>query len=498
MGACSSEECKSYKDFLKTSALVKALKDKEPTLLDKRLVEEMRTDKNVLVEAEIPLAESGKSALIALADRVLGSNKKALLVLPRATDANRLVDTLASLPITVEFLDEDAPALPADGAATVAPRAEAQILIGSFTACASLELSSKTFQSLFFLGFSAGSSLPGSDEFEQFIQQAQGIQVCWCSESVPLTLNGAVTRHLRVEDFRHINLEKESEVQLIHEFIEVGHELLAKPEALATIIEVEGRPRVAVFCNNPSETDLLEVLLKKRGIRAKKLIGNIPDHAVRETMDQVRNGEVEAVVLTDISGRGFPIEEFDLVVHHAAPEDPEIYLHRLGHPDSSSRLKRSVSLVGSTDLGNFHFLKKVVEFDFQSKSLPSNEEVASARFQSFNQEVKAFSTEDPQVLEYARLIKEEGSQEQSILFLLNQYLKVLPEALSNKKDKRSRRSRDRDFEGGDHEGSRDGRQKNGRDNSWGDSSRRRDGDRDDEQGERRPKPTRKDIRFYVG
>jgi ATP-dependent RNA helicase DeaD len=50
-----------------------------------------------------------------------------------------------------------------------------------------------------------------------------------------------------------------------HMFCEVAGDLLAKPHALCDIIETQ-RPRSAIiFCNTKSDTQLVEVLLRRRG-----------------------------------------------------------------------------------------------------------------------------------------------------------------------------------------------------------------------------------------
>ncbi|MCB0329374.1 MAG: DEAD/DEAH box helicase [Bdellovibrionales bacterium] len=486
-----------YENFLTSDKLRTSLKGQTGSALEVRLVQELAKDKNIVVEFDRDLPTPGSSVTLAVADKAT-DKAKTLIVTPTTADVERLLSECQKLPVEIALLDDEIHT--PSGALAIS--AEATTIVASFDSAKECDLKARSISLVVFYGFSAGARIPGSDDFESFLEKLANQRLCFAAESVPLTLNAAITRHIRTEGFINVNLEKEQEVQLSHEYYEVGHELLAKPEALATLLETEAGIRAIVFCNSPSDTDLLEVMLKKKGLKAKKLIGNVPDRAIHTTMENVREGEISILVLTDVSGRGFPVEEFDIIVHYAAPEDPEIYLHRLGQPDGASRLKRVVSLVGSMDLGNFHFLKKVVEFDFQQRSLPSAEDIAKARFGRFQQDAVAFSTSDEELLEYAKLVEESDDRKAFILYLLNQALRKLPEAESaGGRSKGGRRDRD-DRSRGDHRDHRDGRgsrggdyEDEGRDYSDRGSSRH---DKQDRHERPKPKPTRKDIRFYVG
>jgi superfamily II DNA/RNA helicase len=477
-----------YEDILSTKSLQEALAGKSGSPLEARFAQEFAGKSNLLVEYDRDTHHVGKSLLLVIADQAK-SDDRVLVITPSTQDVEDLLTEVHGLPITLALPSGVTPR--GDSAITV--QDDAAVIITDFENAQEYDLKAHNAGTLVFLGFSAGAKIPGSDAFESYLEGITDTRLCFCSESVPLTLNAAVNRHIKTEGCTQVNLEKEKEVQLLHEYYEVGTELLAKPEALATILESESVVRAIIFCNAPSDTDLLEVMLNKKGLKAKKMIGNVPDRAIHSTMDRVQEGEINILILTDISGRGFPVEEFDMIVHYSSPEDPEIYLHRFGQPDGSSRLKRVVSLVGTMDLGNFHFLKKVVEFDFQQQSLPSDEEIAKARFDRFHEEATAFSTEDGELLEYAKLIEESENRQAFILFLLDKALRKLPELESQKGGRKRRRGRDDSRD--DDRGSYDDDDRRSQRGNRGDRRERSSREREERP---KPRPTRKDIRFYVG
>ena len=113
-----------------------------------------------------------------------------------------------------------------------------------------------------------------------------------------------------------------------HLYYEVGTSLLAKPQALCDILELEGGNTCIVFCNSPSDADFADVILKKRGIPSIKLVGYVPQIKLSKAIQQIQKKEVMALVLTDVAARGVPIEEFHVVVNYSVPTDPEVYFHR--------------------------------------------------------------------------------------------------------------------------------------------------------------------------
>ncbi len=92
-----------------------------------------------------------------------------------------------------------------------------------------------------------------------------------------------------------------------HIYYEVGTSLLAKPQALCDLVEYEAGSTCVVFCNSPSDADFADVILKKRGIASLKLIGYVPQIKLSKAIQQLENGEITALVLTDVAARGVPL-----------------------------------------------------------------------------------------------------------------------------------------------------------------------------------------------
>lgn len=264
----------------------------------------------------------------------------------------------------------------------------------------------------------------------------------------------------------------------VHYFREVSGDLLAKPDALAEIIDANRGEKIIVFCNTPSDVDMIEALLRKRGISSRKLIGHVPPAKISAAIQDLKNGDAAALIVTDVSGQNIDLGNFDLSVNYTMHSDPEIYLQRAGQMGGAAP-KKAVSLVGPLDITHFHYLKKVAGFDFQQLEAPSEEDILAARLNSIKQ--VASSKEIPERTKtIAEKIMKDSNSENIVAFLLQNYFEPPAAPVV-----------ERYSSGEEDEGGRRGRNRNGRDE-------RRDERREGREERRERTPVKKEARVYIG
>ena len=66
--------------------------------------------------------------------------------------------------------------------------------------------------------------------------------------------------------------------------------------------------RVIVFCNRRHQTRELAEKLKKDGLRASLMSGEIPQHKRVKTLDDFKSGRIQIMVATDVAGRGIHVD----------------------------------------------------------------------------------------------------------------------------------------------------------------------------------------------
>jgi superfamily II DNA/RNA helicase len=283
-----------------------------------------------------------------------------------------------------------------------------------------------------------------------------------------------------------------------HVYYEVGTSLLAKPQALCDLIELEAGHSCLVYCNSPSDADFADVILKKRGISSLKLIGYVPQIKLSKAIQQLQKKEVAALVLTDVAARGLPLEEFDIVVNYSIPTDPEIYFHRYASETEECKTKKVISLVAALDISNFHYLKKLGKLEFVQGELPTPETLFVTKFASLrDQAIEKSLVADSGISTLVDTVLGDANVRDIVALLLHNTISVIP-ALKAAPPAREesadyREEEDEGDEGGRGDGRRrhgQGRDRGNRDDRGGRGGRDRDrgqrggrGRRDQEGGE---------------
>jgi superfamily II DNA/RNA helicase len=255
---------------------------------------------------------------------------------------------------------------------------------------------------------------------------------------------------------------QDSSSSINHIYYEVGSELLSKPTALCDLVELYGQGGVVIFCNSPSDTDLVEVMLKKRGLRSKKLVGHVPPHRVHESRLALINHDVHCLIVTDVAARGVEFDDIALVLNYSLPDDPEVYLHRTAaHIESASaesteeaadapkkellnKERFVASLISPLDIGNFHYLKKISNLPFSKAELPKGSDLIGIRLDSLRKEAVTKAYLNDERLKIATEALCTGAErDQIIALLLHNTLDVIPN-LNATLERASNEDRDRD------------------------------------------------------
>jgi len=164
-----------------------------------------------------------------------------------------------------------------------------------------------------------------------------------------------------------------------HLYCETGGELLSKTLALCDIIETQNPGSAIIFCNTRSETEFVELLLRRRGFDARRMNSDLSQVQRQKVIAKIKSKELRLLVATDIAARGIDINELDLVIHYSLHDQAETYVHRAGRTGRAGLKGRVISIIGPREFPTFHFLKKVLKIEFQKIELPTDEDVAGAR-----------------------------------------------------------------------------------------------------------------------
>ncbi|MBM4107295.1 MAG: DEAD/DEAH box helicase [Phycisphaerae bacterium] len=118
-----------------------------------------------------------------------------------------------------------------------------------------------------------------------------------------------------------------------------------KKHLLIHLLTHEEPAMTLVFCRLKRKVDELARALNAAGIDARAIHGDMPQGKRNTVMKQLRGGELTVLVASDLASRGIDVEDISHVVNYDLPEDPEVYVHRIGRTARAGRKGVAWSLV---------------------------------------------------------------------------------------------------------------------------------------------------------
>ncbi len=118
-----------------------------------------------------------------------------------------------------------------------------------------------------------------------------------------------------------------------------------KRELLSYLIGNNHWQQVLVFVRTKHGADRLCRQLIKDGIRCAALHGDKSQGARTRALEQFKNGDIAALIATDIAARGLDIDQLPHVVNFDLPQVAEDYVHRIGRTGRAGAEGQAISLV---------------------------------------------------------------------------------------------------------------------------------------------------------
>ncbi len=132
-----------------------------------------------------------------------------------------------------------------------------------------------------------------------------------------------------------------------------------KLELLLELLRELKHKKVIIFVNRKKDTRFLEEVLRREGFEAYALFGDLPQRRREYILKQFRKGKIKILVATDVASRGLDIQEVEAVVNFHLPEDPKVYLHRIGRTGRMGRKGKAFSFVAPSEKRNLDRIKKL-------------------------------------------------------------------------------------------------------------------------------------------
>jgi superfamily II DNA/RNA helicase len=159
------------------------------------------------------------------------------------------------------------------------------------------------------------------------------------------TLDGAVdrlvSRYLTDPVMHEVASPQTTVEEMEHRFLHV-HQMDRVKVAAAICRNVS---KTLVFVRTKRGADRLVEQLRKEGVDAAAIHGDLRQANRERTLKDFSEGKLPALVATDVAARGLDIDAVDVVIHFDPPEDHKAYLHRSGRTARAGEAGVVVTLV---------------------------------------------------------------------------------------------------------------------------------------------------------
>jgi ATP-dependent RNA helicase RhlE len=150
----------------------------------------------------------------------------------------------------------------------------------------------------------------------------------------------AYTRDAR----RHTHAPKQAKADIEHHFLPVGTQGEKLDHLVEQLRDDDCGPTL-VFVRTKRGADRLVKRLRGRSVEAVAMHGDKSQKQRERALARFEDGQVDALIATDVAARGIDVEGVTHVINYDAPEDRDSYVHRIGRTGRAGRTGTGVSFV---------------------------------------------------------------------------------------------------------------------------------------------------------
>ncbi|BEP28508.1 DEAD/DEAH box helicase [Helicovermis profundi] len=151
-----------------------------------------------------------------------------------------------------------------------------------------------------------------------------------------------------------------------------------KMDVLLDITVIENPDTCIIFCNTRLQVDEIFTSMKKAGYPCEKLHGGMEQDIRTKVMQNFRKRYFRYLIATDVAARGIDIDDISLIINYDLPEEPQVYVHRIGRTGRKEKQGKAISLVA----GDSYLLKGITELtnnELTKRFVPDKNLVESMR-----------------------------------------------------------------------------------------------------------------------
>ncbi|MCS7308058.1 MAG: DEAD/DEAH box helicase [Aquificaceae bacterium] len=180
------------------------------------------------------------------------------------------------------------------------------------------------------------------------------------SATINKEIEALAKKHLR-KDYKFIRVITEELKPKIEERLIKLSSSGQKMSELEKLLREHLLEKVIVFVKTKKDAKDITEDLRRRGFNVVSLHGDMTQRQRERSLKLFKEGKVKIVVATDVASRGLDIKGVSLVINYHIPEDPEVYIHRIGRTGRIGAYGKAYSLITPEDSKALWRIKKLKE-----------------------------------------------------------------------------------------------------------------------------------------
>jgi superfamily II DNA/RNA helicase len=124
-----------------------------------------------------------------------------------------------------------------------------------------------------------------------------------------------------------------------------AREAKEKRSLLRGILKSETVVNGIIFCNRKSNVDIVAKSMKKHGLDAAPIHGDLDQSVRTKVLENFRDGKLKYLVASDVAARGLDVPDVSHVINYDVPIHSEDYVHRIGRTGRAGRDGKAITIV---------------------------------------------------------------------------------------------------------------------------------------------------------
>ncbi len=163
-----------------------------------------------------------------------------------------------------------------------------------------------------------------------------------------------------------------------------------KLNALTNLFEMESMTSVLVFARTRAETTRLASELSVRGFPSEALNGDLEQNARERILGKFRANTLKVLVATDVAARGLDIDDISHVINYQLPDDPEVYVHRIGRTGRAGKTGIAIAFFTPREKRRLRDIEGFTKQKLTLAKLPTQEDIFKRREEQLLEQMKVW------------------------------------------------------------------------------------------------------------